>query len=76
MVSISLQQVCGKYVNSIRRLESRDCDTGWSDLISMETERIKWHNAVMDALNAEGIPYTDRGDASDIAYNIALGRYS
>jgi hypothetical protein len=75
MVSIRLQQACGKYINAILRMERRDCDTEWSELIGMENERVRCHNVFLDALRDEGIQYADRNETLDIALAIANGKY-
>lgn len=72
MVSIRLQQACGKYAGIIKRM-GRGMD--YEALEDLENERVKWHNVVMSTFNDEGIAYADRDEATDIALQIATGRY-
>lgn len=65
-----LYAIAQKYVEIIEKIEKtsdKNC------LYKLEEQRVIWHNAFIDALRKEGIPYKDREDVCLIAFRILKG---
>ncbi len=70
MTRDALYTVARKYIAVVEAIEkTKDKEK----LLTLEEERVIWHNQLMEMLHREGIPFKDRDHATRIAYRIVEG---
>lgn len=68
---MTLSDLCIEYSNLIDAIEN--AHSSGKILVALEERRCELHNLVLNALDSNGIEYSDRWHATEIALYIARG---